>query len=205
MCGAGMIRRSLLTGKPNILCRQGHEIARDKCDETHLREIGLSVGNEEMRKLNAECNYGKGCQYAQKTGWAAKALQNVNSKRTWTPDDQALDLLSKMLQVLPSHRITSALALNHPFFREYCSVATGTSNAEAAEVHELLQQQMQQQQQQLQQPQLQRDSALTSKSATGLPNDARWLYLNSVPQCLRQATVFTSPIGLVGVQSSFTV
>ena len=138
-----MILLSLLTGMPNILSHQGHEIARDKCYETHLREIGLIVGNEEMRKLNAECNYGKGCKYAQKTGWAAKALQNVNSKRTWTPDDQALDLLSKMLQVLPSQRITSALALNHPFLREYCRVASGTSNAGAAEVHELLQQQKQ--------------------------------------------------------------
>jgi len=192
--GAGMILLSLLTGMPNILSHQGHEIARDKCDETHLREIGLIVGNEEMRKLNAECNYGKGCKYAQKTGWAAKALQNVNSKRTWTPDDQALDLLSKMLQVLPSQRITSALALNHPFLREYCRVASGTSNAGAAEVHELLQQQKQQQQQQQLQPPLQRDSELTSKSATGLPNDRMWCYLNSVLQCLRQATELTSRI-----------
>ena len=186
---AGMILLSLLTGITNILSHQGHKIPGEKCDETHLKEIGIIVGDEEMRKLNVACNcdYGKGCQYAQKTGWSAKVLQNVNSKRTWTPDDQALDLLSKMLQVLPSQRITSEAALNHPFLNEDNRVASGTSNAVAAEVHELPQQQQQQ-------PPLQRDSESASKSATGLPNGGQWCYLNSVLQCLRHATALTSQI-----------
>ena len=48
---------------------------------------------------------------------AAKALQTVIAERTWKPDDVALDLLSKMLQVDHSKRIDSSTALQHPFFR----------------------------------------------------------------------------------------
>jgi hypothetical protein len=78
----------------------------------------MIVGKNKMQQLNvAACDeYGDGCQFENKMGWPAKALQTVIAERTWKPDDVALDLLSKMLQVDHSKRIDSSTALQHPFF-----------------------------------------------------------------------------------------
>jgi serine/threonine protein kinase len=114
---AGIILLSLITGRPHILSQQ--DKANGKyCDEQHLKEIGLIAGKTEMQLLHdAECHdYGDGCQHENKTGWAAEALKNILPGRKWKPDEEALDLLSKMLKVLPSQRITSTDALQHPFF-----------------------------------------------------------------------------------------
>ena len=117
--GAGIILLSLITGKLNILSRQDNKIRGDVCDATHLKEIGCIVGNSEMRQLHGEQSdeYGDGTQHENRTGWAAKALQSVIPGRYWKNDDHALDLLSKMLKVQPSKRITPEDALNHPFLQ----------------------------------------------------------------------------------------
>jgi casein kinase II subunit alpha len=108
--GAGIILFCLLTGKTS--CLSG------KSDANDLDEIGMIVGKNEMQqlKITACDEYGDGCQFQNKTGWPAKALQTVIAERTWKPDDVALDLLSKMLQVDHSKRINSSTALEHPFF-----------------------------------------------------------------------------------------
>lgn len=108
--GAGIILFCLLTGK--TCCLSGQSDAKD------LHEIGMIVGKNKMQQLNvAACDeYGDGCQFENKMGWPAKALQTVIAERTWKPDDVALDLLSKMLQVDHSKRIDSSTAVQHPFF-----------------------------------------------------------------------------------------
>jgi serine/threonine protein kinase len=127
--GAGIILLSLITGKIDILSRQAQKIKGDVCDATHLKEIGCIVGNLEMQKLHEDlqqqrkpCDeYGDGSRHENKTGWAAKAMQSVIPGRIDQIGvqrlDQALDLLSKMLNVRPSKRITSQEALNHPFLQ----------------------------------------------------------------------------------------
>jgi len=127
--GAGIILLSLITGKIDILSRQAQKIKGEICDATHLKEIGCIVGNLEMQKLHEDlqqqrkpCDeYGDGSRHENKTGWAAKAMQSVIPGRIDQIGvqrlDQALDLLSKMLNVRPSKRITSQEALNHPFLQ----------------------------------------------------------------------------------------
>jgi len=74
--------------------------------------------HEELQQQRKPCDeYGDGSQHENKTGWAAKALQSVIPGRIEQIDVQALDLLSKMLNVRPSKRITSQEALNHPFLQ----------------------------------------------------------------------------------------
>jgi serine/threonine protein kinase len=122
--GAGIILLSLITGNPDILSRHERKVKGDVCDATHLKEIGCIVGDSEMRQLHG-CRlgepgdeYGDGSRHGNKKGWAAKALQSVITARNWKNDDHALDLLSKMLNVQSSERITSADALKHPFFSQ---------------------------------------------------------------------------------------
>jgi len=88
----GIILLSLLTGKTHILTKQNRTNGTD-CDAINLNEIGMIVGKKEMQKLNIfSCDkYGKGCQFENKTGWAAKALQMVIAERNWKHDDVALD------------------------------------------------------------------------------------------------------------------
>ena len=115
---AGIILLSLLTGQNHNL--QDHpKASREKRDQMHLDEIGNIVGLSEMRKLNLKeaTKYGSGLNHEGRTGWAAKATHSQSFGRTWMPDDSALDLLSRMLDVSPSHRISSADALAHPFLR----------------------------------------------------------------------------------------
>ena len=121
--GAGIILLSLITGNPDILSRHERKVKGDVCDATHLKEIGCIVGDSEMRQLHG-CRlgepgdeYGDGSRHGNKKGWAAKALQSVKTGRKVQIDDHALDLLSKMLNVQPSKRITSEEALNHPFLQ----------------------------------------------------------------------------------------
>jgi len=116
---AGIILLSLITGKPYILTQHGDKVKGNVVDATNLKEIGLIVGKSEMQQLHdQQCDeYGDGSQHETQTGWAAKALQSVIKGRNWKNDDHALDLLSKMLNVQPSKRITSADALKHPFLQ----------------------------------------------------------------------------------------
>ena len=130
---AGIILLSLITGKPYILTQHGDKVKGNVVDATNLKEIGLIVGKSEMHQLHdqqcdeygdgsqhetQQCDeYGDGSQHETQTGWAAKALQSVIKGRNWKNDDHALDLLSKMLNVQPSKRITSADALKHPFLQ----------------------------------------------------------------------------------------
>ena len=78
--------------------------------------------HEELQQQRKPCDeYGDGSRHENKTGWAAKAMQSVIPGRIDQIGvqrlDQALDLLSKMLNVRPSKRITSQEALNHPFLQ----------------------------------------------------------------------------------------
>jgi serine/threonine protein kinase len=122
---AGIILFSLLTGKKHVLSER---LRGDKaCEASHLREIGEIVGTTKMKQWNVlqSDEYGNGCRYQNKTGWAAKALQTVIAERSWKPDDQALDLLSQMLEVDPTKRIETLAALEHPFLeakKEYFGV-----------------------------------------------------------------------------------
>ena len=113
---AGIILFSLLTGQKDVLKRHD-QVKGTTCDEQHLHEIGTIVGQKEMRKLNTDRagQYGDGLQHQGKTGWIAKALQSQLSSRSWSPDNDALDLMSKMLEVAPYKRITSSTALEHQF------------------------------------------------------------------------------------------
>jgi serine/threonine protein kinase len=114
---AGIILFSLLTGKKRVL---SEKVRGEKAYEvSHLREIGEIVGTTKMKQWNIlqSDEYGNGCQYQNKTGWAAKALQTVIPERSWKPDDQALDLLSQMLEVDPTKRINTFAALEHPFWK----------------------------------------------------------------------------------------
>jgi serine/threonine protein kinase len=115
---AGIILFSLLTGKKHVLSEIGVK-GEKACEVSHLREIGEIVGTTKMKQWNIlqSDEYGNGCQYQNKTGWAAKALQSVIPERSWKPDDQALDLLSKMLEVDPTKRIKTLTALEHPFLK----------------------------------------------------------------------------------------
>jgi serine/threonine protein kinase len=113
---AGIIMMSLLTGKKDILSRNT-QMATIDCNKKHFDEIGNIVGKKAMKDVNMPnwTQYSDGCKEGEKTGWAAKALQL--SERSWTPNDDALDLLSQMLNVCPRKRITSDAALNHRFFK----------------------------------------------------------------------------------------
>ena len=67
--------------------------------------------------LGKQCKkHRDGIEHETQTGWAAKALQSSIPERSLKNDDQVLDLLSKMLNVQPSKRITSADAIEHPYF-----------------------------------------------------------------------------------------
>ena len=105
---AGIILLSLLTGHRHILQQHLNDCG-ETCDEKHLKEIGNIVGQREMQKLNTKeaTKYGYGFNHQGRTGWAAKAKHDKRFARNWTPDDSALDLLSRMLEVSPSTRITS--------------------------------------------------------------------------------------------------
>jgi serine/threonine protein kinase len=157
---AGIIFMSLLTGQKDILSRND-EMATVDCNAKHLKEIGNIVGKNNMKHVNATdwSIYGDGCKEGGKTGWAAKALQLC--KRPWTPSDEALDLLSKMLNVCPRQRITSDAALKHPFL-----LNDDDANVFDQTAH----------------------TAIEGTLETGLPNDKKWCYLNSVLQCLKHST-----------------
>jgi cell division control protein 7 len=115
---AGIILLTLITGKPNILSRQGKKMKGIDCDAIHLKEIGCIVGNSEMRQIGDHSNgHGGGIRHENNTGWAAKALQSAIPGRKLNNGDHALDLLSKMLKVQPSKRITTEDALKHPFLQ----------------------------------------------------------------------------------------
>jgi serine/threonine protein kinase len=115
---AGIILLSLITGKRNILSRQEKQIKGNVCDAIHLKEIGCIVGNSEMREIGGLIDeYGDGIQHENKSGWEAIALQSAIPGRKWNNNDHALDLLSKMLKVQPSKRITPEDALNHAFLQ----------------------------------------------------------------------------------------
>jgi serine/threonine protein kinase len=115
---AGIILLSLITGKPYILSQHDKNAKGNDVDVSHLKEIEEIVGKTEIQQLNEGKEYGDGSQHENTTGWAAKALQSVITARNWKNDDHALDLLSKMLNVQSSERITSADALKHPFFSQ---------------------------------------------------------------------------------------
>ena len=52
--------------------------------------------------------------------WKVVENQNLKEKATNFRDyPEAIDLLSQMVQLEPSKRITLKGALNHPFFRDY--------------------------------------------------------------------------------------
>jgi serine/threonine protein kinase len=113
---AGIILMSLLTAQKDILSRNDNMATVD-CNAKHWDEIGNIVGSKAMKNLNTPnwSNYGDGCKEGEKTGWIAKAVQLQLRKRSWTPSDEALDLLSRMLNVCPWQRITSQEALKHPW------------------------------------------------------------------------------------------
>jgi serine/threonine protein kinase len=115
---AGIILLTLITGKPNILSRQEKKMKGIDCDAIHLKEIGCIVGNSEMRQIGDHSNgHGGGIRHENNTGWAAKALQSAIAGRKLNNGNHALDLLSKMLKVQPSKRITTEDALKHPFLQ----------------------------------------------------------------------------------------
>ena len=124
---AGIIMMSLLSGNENILvpCNR----AAQSCNNLHLSEIGTIVGQAAMEKLGIQPqNYGNGWEYNGKTGWSAKVLHDRITRfgtSTWIPDTHALDLVSKMLDVRPSTRITCAQALEHPFFKTPSGLPNG--------------------------------------------------------------------------------
>jgi serine/threonine protein kinase len=115
---AGIILLTLITGIPNILSRQEKKMTGIDCDAIHLKEIGCIVGNSEMREIgDTSDGYGGGIRHENNTGWAAKALQSAIPGRKLNNGDHALDLLSKMLKVQSSKRITTEDALKHPFLQ----------------------------------------------------------------------------------------
>ncbi len=115
---AGIIFFQLLTGQKDVLTRMDDQGDRRECDKKHLQEIGNIVGRQQMRTLNVPeaQQYGDGLQFQGKTGFRAKALQSQIEGRSFMPDDDALDLMSKMLCVFPTKRITASGALEHQFF-----------------------------------------------------------------------------------------
>ena len=174
---AGIILMSLLTGKKDILSRN-EDMATIDCNKKHFDEIGNIVGKQAMKDVNMTnwTQYSDGCKEGEKTGWAAKALQL--SERSWIPNDDALDLLSQMLNVCPRKRITSDAALKHRFFRSKDLLNNdGASEEEIIHVDDNYD-----------------HSKSPNMSATGLPNGKHWCYLNAVLQCLRQATELTKRI-----------
>ena len=116
---AGIIFLSMLTGKQNILQNCDGTVDGETCDAIHMKEIGDIVGGTEMSNINAKdhAKYGKGLEHQGKTGWAAKVLQAKIPARRWIEDPE-LDLVTRMLDVRPWNRITSAEALEHPFLKE---------------------------------------------------------------------------------------
>jgi serine/threonine protein kinase len=71
-----------------------------------------------MREIgDTSDGYGGGIRHENNTGWAAKALQSAIPGRKLNNGDHALDLLSKMLKVQSSKRITTEDALKHPFLQ----------------------------------------------------------------------------------------
>jgi serine/threonine protein kinase len=113
---AGIILMSLLTAQKDILSRNDRMASVD-CNAKHWDEIGNIVGSKAMKNLHTQnwSKYGDGCKEGEKTGWVAKAVQLQLRKHSWTPSDEALDLLSRMLNVCPRQRITSHDALKHPW------------------------------------------------------------------------------------------
>jgi serine/threonine protein kinase len=118
---AGIILLSLITGKPYILSQHDKNAKGNDVDASHLKEIEKIVGKTEIQQLNEGEEYGDGSQHENTTGWTAKAMQSVIPGRIDQIGvqalDQALDLLSKMLNARPAERITSQEALNHPFLQ----------------------------------------------------------------------------------------
>jgi serine/threonine protein kinase len=166
---AGIILMSLLTGRKDILSRNDNMETVD-CNAKHLEEIGNIVGRKAMKNVNTKnwSIYGDGCKEGEKTGWAAKALQL--NKRSWTPSDEALDLLSKMLEVCPRQRITSDAAVKHPWLNPQSLLDDDGADG------------------------FDKPANTTTEIGvdTGLPNNANWCYLNSVLQCLKHTKELTS-------------
>jgi serine/threonine protein kinase len=145
---AGIIMMSLITGRKDILSREHDQMASCDRNAKHLEEIGNIVGKHNMKKLNIKEieKFGDAFSHDGRTGWAAKALQLSN--RRWNPSEEALDLLSKMLDVCPQSRITSSDALAHKFFKRSSAkqnhdsqqLMIGVSNgADRCSLHSVLQ------------------------------------------------------------------
>ena len=166
---AGIILMSLLTGKKDILTRHD-ELSTNDCNAKHFEEIGNVVGKQAMKYLNVKNwnIYSDGCKQEGKTGWSAKAIQLC--KRPFTPCDEALDLLSQMLNVNPRERITSRAALKHPWLNP----KELDDNDGPEEVDNIA------------------NKTIEVIIETGLPNDKNWCYLNSVLQCLKHTTELTT-------------
>ena len=105
---AGVVLLSILT--------QRYPFFKSPDDMTSLCEIGVLVGTERLHEAAKEC--ARKLRFPEETpGYKMKDLcTRLNpSIDEMDVDPSAFDLLEKMLEPIPSKRITAAQALEHPF------------------------------------------------------------------------------------------
>lgn len=194
---AGIIFLSMLTGRQNILQYCNETVGGENCDAIHMKEIGDIVGGTEMNNIKAKdhAQYGKGLEHQGKTGWAAKVMQAKILERGWIENPE-LDLVTRMLDVRPWNRITSAEALEHPFLKEAAGKQQPQKGADSKGKQAQTQPQQQRPQPQPTQPLAQPSMpprpprqppdppppADTTSAIAGLPRKPteKWCYMNSI-------------------------
>ena len=105
---AGVVFLSILT--------QRYPFFKSPDDLTSLCEIGVLVGTERLHQAAQEC--GRKVRFPEETrGYkmidlCARLNPSIDEMQI---DQSAFDLLERMLEPVPSHRISAADALHHPF------------------------------------------------------------------------------------------
>jgi cell division control protein 7 len=108
---AGVVLLSILT--------QRYPFFKSPDDLTSLVEISIVVGTDRLKEAAREC--GRRVRFpAESSGMDLESL--VGQVNRFVGDlevpDTVFDLLTRMLEPVPSRRISAADALNHPFFTE---------------------------------------------------------------------------------------